>query len=78
MNLENAQRTHLQQEPNRSPADPEVVQERLDKVIEAFMATRPELTPMSLDEWLVEHFDHLSDAERRAATALIDLYMENV
>lgn len=49
-----------------------------DRLAVALMETRPDLKQMSLDEWLVEHMDSLSQNERRAASAIIDLYHEKV
>jgi len=49
--------------------------ERADALALAMMQTRPDLAEMSLDEWLVEHWDRLSETERRAAQAIVDLHM---
>jgi len=49
-------------------------QRRLDALAKAMMATRPDLKEMSLDEWLVQHSDSLSEKERDAATAISALY----
>lgn len=35
------------------------------------MDSRPDLAPMSLDEWLIEHHDKLSIDERQRGTALL-------
>ncbi|MTH62156.1 hypothetical protein [Paracoccus litorisediminis] len=51
-------------------------QERLDTLARAMMATRPDLQEMSLDEWLHQHHDKLSDNEKRAATWIIELHSE--
>lgn len=48
--------------------------ERIHELARALMATRPDLTEMSLDEWLAEHFEKLTDAQRRAATAIIEMH----
>lgn len=47
---------------------------RLDELALELMASRPELKPMSLDEWLIEHMEKLSEAERKNCTAIIDAY----
>ena len=38
-----------------------------------FMSQRPDLTPMSLDEWLVEHDEHLTVAEYDEGQRLLPL-----
>jgi len=50
--------------------------DRLDVIARAMMDSRPELEAMSLDEWVTAHFDKLSERERRAAWAILDLYPE--
>lgn len=52
--------------------------ERVTLLAEAMMATRPDLEPASLDDWVLTHHDRLSDAERRAATAILDISLEPV
>lgn len=46
----------------------------LHEMARALMDTRPDLTQMSLDEWLVEHAEKLDDAEKRAATAILEMF----
>jgi hypothetical protein len=46
----------------------------LDKIANAMMNSRPDLEPMSLDEWLLEHNDKLSDREKQAAFAILRLF----
>ena len=48
--------------------------ERLNHRARAMMATRPELKQMSLNEWLAEYMDQLSLEERRAASAILELF----
>ncbi|MDH2328311.1 hypothetical protein QCN27_15705 [Cereibacter sp. SYSU M97828] len=50
------------------------IDSRLDAIAVAFMATRPDLASKSLDDWLAEHHDRLSNDERRAALCLLDAY----
>lgn len=45
-----------------------------DLLASVMMATRPELAPMSLDEWIIEHMDVLDDDELTAATAILKLH----
>jgi len=52
----------------------EEMQSRLDALAQELMATRPDLAEMSLDEWLVEHMDSLSQSERADASAIIAAY----
>jgi len=47
---------------------------RRDTLAAAFMATRPDLRTMSLDEWLIQHHDHLSPDERAAGQAILALH----
>lgn len=51
-------------------------QDRVDQLAIALMQTRPDLAQMSLDEWLAEHFEKLTESERRAATAIIEMHHE--
>lgn len=46
----------------------------LDKLAQELMASRPDLDPMSLDEWLAEHDGNLTTEEIKAASAIIDAY----
>jgi hypothetical protein len=46
----------------------------LDRLAAAMIATRPDLTAMSLDEWLIQHNDHLSPDERAAGNAIMALH----
>jgi hypothetical protein len=46
----------------------------LDREAIALMESRPDLQQMSLDEWLLEHSEKLSDHEKRAASAILDRY----
>lgn len=62
----------------RPDIDPEVKQLLFDRLCVAFMDCRPDLKQMSLDEWLCEHLEKLSEAERRCAQAIIDLYYEEI
>lgn len=47
---------------------------RLDALARALMDTRPDLEPMSLGEWVWQHHERLTDAERRSASAISALY----
>lgn len=49
---------------------------RIDTLALAFMDMRPDLAPMSLDEWLIEHAQALSPAMRGAGHAIENLYWE--
>jgi hypothetical protein len=46
----------------------------LDLLAVAFVRTRPDLPAMSLDEWLIQHNDHLSPDERAAGHAILALH----
>lgn len=46
----------------------------LHEVARRFMDLRPDLASKSLDEWLAAHHDELTDKERRAGRALLDLF----
>lgn len=46
----------------------------LDKIARSFMESRADLQAMSLDDWMMEHSDKLSDRERGAALAILQLY----
>lgn len=50
--------------------------EILEDEAAAFVAKRPDLEPMSLDEWLAEHHDHLTADERATGIAILDLLYE--
>lgn len=50
------------------------VASRLDVLALELMESRPELKPMSLDEWVIEHMDHLSEQERYNCSAIINAY----
>lgn len=55
--------------------DPALIQEfemRLHDEARQFMETRPDLRIMSLDEWLVEHREALSEEERKTGAAILD------
>jgi hypothetical protein len=47
---------------------------RLDVLACEFMATRRYLTPMSLDEWLAENHDLLTQAERDDGNSILAAY----
>jgi len=57
-------------------ASERLAQDRVDQLAIALMQTRPDLAQMSLDEWLAEPFKKLTESERRAATAIIEMYYE--
>lgn len=42
----------------------------------AMMCVRPELEPMSLDEWIAEHSERLNPAEYQAAYSILKLFPE--
>lgn len=54
----------------------EVERDRLDDVARAFMDLRADLKPMSLDEWLVEHQEAISDDMRDLGYQILDLFPE--
>ncbi|WP_306150696.1 hypothetical protein [Roseovarius sp. MMSF_3281] len=43
----------------------------LDFQAKAFMDRRPDLRPMSLDEWLAQHHDQLTETERQEGYDLL-------
>lgn len=45
-----------------------------DNLARAFMDTRPDLRPMSLDEWIIENAEQLDEAERKAGAAIMALH----
>ncbi len=47
--------------------------EKIDEMALQIMSLRPDLTPMSLDEWVIEHEWALSPEELTAANAIISL-----
>lgn len=49
---------------------------KIDALAIAMMETRPDLKQMSLDEWVIEHAEKLTDAERRAASAIVQMHHE--
>lgn len=49
-------------------------EEPLHALCRAFMALRPELKPMSLNEWLFENVDALTDEEVAAGRAITELF----
>ena len=50
---------------------------RADALCAAMMAMRPDLAPMSLDEWILEHREPLSDSEIAAARSILALHPDN-
>ncbi|MBA8881643.1 hypothetical protein [Phyllobacterium myrsinacearum] len=50
--------------------------EAIDKIANAIIDSRPDLEPLSLDEWLLEHSEKLSLRETDAAIAILRLYDE--
>lgn len=50
------------------------IDRRLDVLAVGFMAKRPDLPTMSLDDWLAEHHEKLSEKERLDAIAILDAY----
>lgn len=48
--------------------------EAMDAAAVALMATRPDLRALSLDEWLIQHHDALTEEERRTAEAILELH----
>lgn len=51
--------------------------DRLDALAREFMGQFPELRQMSLDEWLAEHHEALSEMDRRAGYELLAAYDES-
>lgn len=47
---------------------------RLDALANAMMACRPDLEPMSLDEWLAEYRDQLTASEHTCASAILRMF----
>lgn len=61
--------------PDLAPdASPQTPLARLDALALSFMATRPDLPVMSLDEFLAKHHDRLSPDERAAGEAILALH----
>lgn len=58
-------------DPHHLRYDEDLTAAMLDEMAVNLMALRPDLTPMSLDEWLAEHDDQLGADMKRAATAII-------
>lgn len=56
--------------------DEEERRARLDAIARAMTDLRPDLAPKSLDEWILEHAEKLTEPERRAASAILALYPE--
>ena len=52
-------------------ADPE---EPLHELARRFMDIRPDLPAMSLDEWLCEYHEQLTEPERKAGHAILSLF----
>lgn len=50
---------------------------RLDVLAREFMGQFPDLKEMSLDEWLAQHHDALSETDRRAGYELLSAYDED-
>lgn len=48
--------------------------QRADALCAALMAMRPDLPQKSLDEWLLCHDGHLSDAEKAAGWSIMALH----
>lgn len=58
-------------------ADPLAVRgESVHALAHAMMGTRPDLAEASLDEWVADHTEKLTAAERKAATAIVELFEE--
>ena len=51
--------------------------DRLDALAREFMGQFPDLPQMSLDEWLAEHHEALTDTDRRAGYELLSAYDED-
>jgi len=47
---------------------------RLDAIAQAMIESRPDLDPLSLHEWVEQHHNKLTKAEREAAYAILGLY----
>ena len=47
---------------------------RLDEIAVSYMAQFPDLRTMSLDEWLAEHREALSEEERAIALEILQAY----
>lgn len=54
----------------------EARRELLDQAANAIMAIRPDLKPMSLDEWAIEYMDQLTSTEYGLVMAMLALYPE--
>ena len=50
--------------------------DKLDRMAISLMELRPDLPQFSLDEWAIEHAPKLTQCERNAAQAIIELYEE--
>lgn len=48
--------------------------EKYDALARAMMDTRPDLEPMSLDEWVIQHHDKLTPHEWEAAVHICNLH----
>lgn len=51
--------------------------DRLDALAREFMGQSPDLLQMSLDEWLTDHHEALSETEPRAGYKLLSAYDED-
>jgi len=51
--------------------------ERADKLARTFMDLRSDLTKLSLDEWLIEHNDVLTEAERAIGSEILKHHPQN-
>ena len=47
-----------------------------DKIIKFMAETLPDAEPLSLDEWLYENHDKLTDAQRVKGQELVDEYLD--
>lgn len=45
-----------------------------DTLARALMSLRPDLRAMSLDEWICQHTDRLSESELRAANSILAMH----
>jgi len=48
----------------------------LDRMAQCMYDLRPDLKPISLDEWVFEYADQLTPAERSAAAHIVKIYEE--
>lgn len=53
-----------------------VQEEAMHALARAFMDTRPNLKSLSLDEWMVEHDEVLTPAERATGHAILSMFAE--